>query len=890
MLLRRALAEASAGRRVRRWPFGGRKWGATTGRRRAAGAPGALSVPELRRARRRERRRLLRGLPPAALLGLGVWTLLLAGGVLIGAQEAGLLRWADLLTLAEAPPADWPTLAAALGAGFADAWLGLGVFGAPAWLLWPLAALWLWVQGLNLALPSALHLRFWQERRLRAVLVNNLFSFLSSKQDDGHQPGPLARLAAHLERRARRRWLRRRLFGRRHAFAAPPDLALLMLRDMDGLADEDIPWLQALAALKRPRQGLLLVSQSADTSSLEGCYIKVWEAAGPAPERLWMVQEPQSVHIPPAPLIEAPGTGFALHIGADGNLLPSPTPAPVTRCPDPARRAQAALRLAELLGLLAPDALARLRPPPDAAPPTAPPSSRDERARDQDRDALGKALERLGAHGYDPLQLLAALVLGSAPAAPMELHQPLGLAHLSDLWEQELSPYHALLCTGRRDLPPVLDDMAQDALLRHAMDADALLLEKQGDVPVDGRWTQWRRLVGRAGYRLHLAQALRDYAGDTAAADLPRLIACGELHHLRCACDLLEGASPPWATRRNAGHLAPLLKAALFLLRERLSLAASQPPHPLLVDAWRRLHARLTSPSVMALADDHGHAWVLYLAALGLVEASGADVQAFGFPQRLDACLAELDEALDAAEDPDDRAACQQDARARFQAAARALQHRIDALEPDLGRLLLETRLRRDWFPLPERIKARLRQRCLDQAGTRLIGALARACRAGEPAAAILAVAEHHRQRPLLVLGGLAWLALAQVRSQADGAKDAGPSSDTALLRIADFLEAMRVRHGGENEPIPALLPPPSFQPAQTAPLLALLEERDFRERLHQLSERGAAERTALQRGRHQLGLDEAGAEAPEGIALGSRDAVHRVIEGLSERLLGASG
>jgi len=205
---------------------------------------------------------------------------------------------------------------------------------------------------------------------------------------------------------------------------------------------------------------------------------------------------------------------------------------------------------------------------------------------------------------------------------------------------------------------------------------------------------------------------------------------------------------------------------------------AQTPPDPHLTAtldlAWQSLGRALDAPLPTApwtdprtgLLDeaarraDATRIYCAWLAGLERMERA-AGGRTTGLP-RLTDLLADLTAALEARPaalpDPDQSATGDVTGpgiRGVFYAEARTMADDLAVREQAPAAVLLDQRLRQDWWRLPGPFKALLRARCLDT-GARVPAALAGAA----DAAALLAVAKRFAQRPALVAAALAALAL----------------------------------------------------------------------------------------------------------------------------------
>ena len=903
----------------------------------------------------------------------------LSGLLALGPALALLPLWylggdgATAALLAAGGP-DWAGFGAALG----DGWAGLKWIERAAWAGLTVGAPLVWLAALNLLLPRRLHLR------LPAVLtrfahwgVGLLFGVSG--------PGTGGRFRAWLNRcdaAAGRRWLRRRLFG---SALERVDLALVVLRGLASLGAADAAWLESLARLRGPNQGLLVLSRIGDLANLPAAWLpQVSAAAGevagwsgpPQWDGVFLVHDPDSAAI--------------------GAPEPNGEPTDDTAA------------LGPVLGY-----------------------------------GEGECAARAGER-RDPIwvvgDLLPALVLGSTAAAPAILTKRLGDEpdqYGSD-WAREVYPYQALFdgpgCRYR------LRPERVTQLVGHARAALGIAVQ---DPPERGPGRDWFALVGQAGQRLALAAALgADFARAGAGPGparryLARLLAGGEVHHLLRCVESIGGepfgqplwsgadpasavADPPGPDGRRTGRppargaeLPLHLEAALALLDERLALGApapvmdpsggarsarraeriasapvgsavrtdaptaqarpdvtiavagpaepasadspgsasfavspgvggnwaawglsatgvttfgarsplsqapaaspteaQTPPDPNLTAtldlAWQSLGRGLDAPlptepwtdprtgrlDEAARRADATRVYCAWLAGLERMERA-ADGRITGLPRLAD-LLADLTAALGAwpaaLRDPDQTAAgdwTRPGIRGVFYAEARTMADDLAVREQAPAAVLLDQRLRQDWWRLPEPFKALLRARCLD-AGARVPAALAGAA----DSVALLAVAERYAQRPALVVAALAALALWHRRPQPDAASATAAVAPDGLADLGRFLIGLHRRLGpplgsvetagagpeasavAAPEPLSALLPPPGLAPAQTGRISALVADADFAGRLAAVLATGEADRRQLRERVADMGRIDL-----EGLALGPHLPAVRILD-----------
>jgi len=682
-------------------------------------------------------------------LGLGallVWTLADQTGV----DVLGILRDGK----GPAAPGPGPALAGAPErlAALADAlwagWRGLDWETQGGGFLMLVLALWAWVEAFNRFLPRALRLRFPGSGMIAEQAWDDLldrFVGLPRRLVESPLGRRLGAFLDRLEQAAGRRWLRHRLFG---GPWGRPDLALLVLRGQGALAAADLDWLRALPGLRRRGQGLLVLTQVGDLSSLPAAWLcqVLGETAAPGAASPWdralVAQDTVSAAIFPPPVV-----------------------------------------------VVHPDA-PRESPAPDAGPPGG-----EREALDQLVEVLGFAgkdpvrwASTLAGRGWTPLDLLPVLVVGSTPAVQLiliretvDFRAPSGTD-----WLREERPYRALF-EGPGHQGQRADDAVREVFERDGL-GTGILTERTA-----GQRHTWDRLIGQSGRRVQLEAALRTYLGPEAAAYLARLTGSGELYNLlRCIESLtgkplgeplwrdldLErcGFAPAGPDGRGAGRPAargpelPLhLEAALYLLAERLAWgAAAAATGADLADslgatldlAWRALGEALDAPppaglwpgprgegvDEAGLRADGARLYCAYLGGLARLE------QAHPGETAGRARLTDLAAALEGGPAPDTGAA--PGVRAGFLAECRIMAE-LRTLERAPAAALLEQRLRQDWSRLPASVKDLLRTRCLDPGG-RVLSALA----AAPDETAVLAIADRYAQRPDLVVAALAALAL----------------------------------------------------------------------------------------------------------------------------------
>ncbi len=481
--------------------------------------------PRQARARAAEALREL-ALQPLGWLWLGLVTLGLPVGLLLVFAALQQIDLAPLGGLDPADPSAWPAALGAVAEAARQRLAAMGWVALLPWLLAPPVLVSLWTRALNLLLPSALHLRVpglhWAETRLRGLLGQ-----VELLVDLGRGLGAgLRRLVGDPELAARRRWLRHRVFG---SPLGRVDLALVVLRGLEWLPATPAPaqagaiagpadWPRALVRARGWRQGLLLITQTSGLSNLPSCFVDCWldldDADGRRPAR-WRAPLERALLVLDTASARLAGDGPAPGGQADA--------AGAERLDE----AEADAELALILGL----------PDPQEA-----------------REGFDRKRSALLHETFAPVDLLAALVLGSAPAGQMLLDCrvsdcPPPPDWLAD-WGAETAPLVQALRPGEAaDWSGLCDN------LHEAFDFAQL-----GQGILYNRWVEtpartWRRLIGRPGWRRRLAAALRALDGD-ADARMARLVACGEIQHScawpcrRCAASRGQGEPRP---RRPSG-------------------------------------------------------------------------------------------------------------------------------------------------------------------------------------------------------------------------------------------------------------------------------------------------------------------------------------------------
>ncbi|WP_295426743.1 right-handed parallel beta-helix repeat-containing protein [uncultured Thiodictyon sp.] len=824
----------------------------------------------------------------ALALGLGallVWTL---------ADQTGVDALGILLDgKGPAAPGPGPALAGAPErlAALADAlwagWRGLDWEKQAGGFLMLVLALWAWVETLNRFLPRALRLRFPGSGMIAEQAWDDLldrFVGLPRRLVESPLGRRLGAFLDRLEQAAGRRWLRHRLFG---GPLGRPDLALLVLRGQGALDAADLDWLRALPGLRRRGQGLLVLTQVGDLSSLPAAWLcqVLGEAAAPGAASPWdralVAQDTASAAIFPPPVV-------VVHPDA-----PRESPAPDAGPPGGER--VALNQLAEVLGCAGDDA---------------------------DRETWANAL----AHpGWTPLDLLPVLVVGSTPAVQLILtRQAVKDWHQYGTdWLREERPYRALFDgpghQGRCD-----DDAVREVFAR-AAPGPGILTER-----TSGRPPTWDRLIGQSGRRVQVAAALRGWIGPGATAYLARLTGSGELYNLlRCIESLtgeplgaplwrdldLErcGFAPAGPDGRGAGRPAarglelPLhLEAALYLLAERLAWGAAAAAAGVdLADslgltldlAWQALGEALDAPppaglwpgprgegvDEAGLRADGARLYCAYLGGLARLEQAHPGETAGR--ARLTDLLADLAAALEGGPAPATGAA--PGVRAGFLAECRIMAEVLRTLERAPAAALLEQRLRQDWSRLPASVKDLLRTRCLDPGG-RVLSALA----AAPDEAAVLAIARRYAQRPDLVVVALAALALRHRRRALEPGAPPTPAPDLAaigrqLIRLhRRLVPAAPDPAPVPPDPLPPLIPPPGPEPADNPLAAALMADPGFIDRLGAVLAVGEAARRSVRER-----VDAMGRIDLEGLALGPHLPATRIMDEIRLRAgAGAAG
>ncbi|AUB83808.1 right-handed parallel beta-helix repeat-containing protein [Candidatus Thiodictyon syntrophicum] len=824
-------------------------------------------------------------------LGLGallVWTLADQTGV----DALGILRDG------KGPAASWPGLALSGMPGRLDAlagalwagWRELDPWLQGGGLLMLVLAIWAWLEALNRFLPHELRLRLLGSKAIADWAWDELqnYSFGLLRRLVGSPVGRrLGAFLDRLEQAAGRRWLRHRLFG---GPWGRPDLALLVLRGQGALDAADLDWVRALPGLRRRGQGLLVLTQVGDLSSLPAAWLcqVLGEAAAPGAASPWdralVAQDTASAAIFPPPVVVA-------HPDA-----PRDSPAPDAGQPGGDQKTLD--QLVEVLGY----------------------------AGNKDPDGLANTLADTG---WTPLNLLPVLVVGSTPAVQLILTRK-AVAFWNQYgtdWLREERPYRALF-EGPGHQGQRADDAVRQVFERDGL-GTGILMERTRE-----RRPTWDRLIGQSGRRVQLAGALRTCLGSGAAAYLARLTGSGELYNLlRCVESLTGeplgealwrgldpercGFAPAGPDGRGAGRPAargpelPLhLEAALYLLAERLAWSAAAGADAgatgtdladslgaTLDFAWRALGEALDAPppaglwpgprgegvDEAGLRADGARLYCAYLGGLARLEEAHPGETAGR--ARLTDLLADLAAALEGGPAPATAAA--PGVRAGFLAECRIMAALLRTLERAPAAALLEQRLRQDWSRLPASVKDLLRTRCLDPGG-RVLSALA----AAPDAAAVLAIADRYAQRPDLVAAALAALALRHRRRAPAAGAAPTPVPDLAVIgRQLIRLHRRLVPAASDSAPVPSdplppLIPPPGPEPADNPLAADLIADPGFIDRLGAVLAVGEAARRSVRER-----VDAMGRIDLEGLALGPHLPATRIMDEIRLRAgAGATG
>lgn len=360
-------------------------------------------------------------------------------------------------------------------------------------------------------------------------------------------------------------------------------------------------------------------------------------------------------------------------------------------------------------------------------------------------------------------ELLPAMILGATPHMHMQIRRPIVT---KEIYAPELrallTPYAEVLNSLSNDNGmSAVESVVNSAIsnVEHledcAKNADGLLLV---DLQDHGR-RMTREWIGRVGYRVHLAGALRAlFSEGNGSADLylAKLVACGELYQLTTLPDvLLKG---DW-------QRAPLhAEAACFLMMDRLSLAPVQ-DFPQLKKAWQDLVEYLRKP--LATCGNASQVARLCMAVLNAKALYLKDVERSE--------EAQLKQVIN-----HPFAALPTEATTVWVAFAQEIQTTLQALsrrEPATALQLMNAKLAQDWVALPEGFKEALRAQIpgLRRHWLRRMG---HATSTDE----LYALAIQMREQPALLTATLGAMASASTRQTNPG----------DLEKIADAMMALR--------------------------------------------------------------------------------------------------
>jgi len=323
-----------------------------------------------------------------------------------------------------------------------------------------------------------------------------------------------------MERAAWRRWVRLRLFG--HWWNAP-EIVIVVIREARMLSQQDKQGLQALFALKRRSQALLLLTHTGGLSHLVNCYLDVCNPIGEVAAD-FDIDQMLVIHD---------------HHGAKIRLTKN-TARQGDQTTDAAINRNSLKIIAELLGWPA----------------------ESERIRWQQRfDSLTHRI-------WVDKDILPTLVIGSTPLTQMTLAKQnvLELEQYKAEFTGELKPYQQVF----QDEPALI--LNQESVLDTFASADqakailSTIIKYQGE--------NYVFIFGRSGERKKLATALMQCfsSQQQAVLYLEKLMACGEIFNLKQLSHSL--ADKPWPGHRlpDSAELPIHAEAALFLLEERLAL------------------------------------------------------------------------------------------------------------------------------------------------------------------------------------------------------------------------------------------------------------------------------------------------------------------------------
>ncbi|EIC22889.1 right-handed parallel beta-helix repeat-containing protein [Thiorhodovibrio frisius] len=746
--------------------------------------------------------------------------------------------------------------------------------------------------ALNSLLPRGLHLRWpvlskyvetwWSQRAVMKAFVDDIKGFLYARLGN---PEPSAR----------RRWLAHRFnrsLWRRNTLGIVvfKNLEWLPTYEGDGI-HQPADWLRALAELKNPDQGLLIITHTTGISNLPSTFLNIWY---PSTNTLGANPEGNGYGLLDRTLL--------LHDLASARIVPRTSLEEVTRSKrmEPKQKEEQETRalrdLSNALGLPSP-----------------------ERQDDHDEEMNAMKLNDQEEFKFKPVHLLPATVLGSVPGGQIEfhfrLHKCKDLTRYNQCTPDDVAQNNGFtdeMCAlvmalgGDNQKPNEWSDQCDDlrtALKDYAVKGQGILF-----IRFKENGTACRRLIGRPALRTKIADALQRLDGFP-LSQLRRYIAAGEVWHLRKAIKTIKTA-PRNENAHDSSSFAsriPLyLQAAHWLLGERLALTlrggggddtkttvnhstegsghdnASDLSDPAIAGmTWQELHEVLITDFIKhdfsAVLAHAGRIYCTFLAGVSAwdeaMEKSGApatNTEVPNFKQLLD----EFDEALKLEGNSTETGEQNESIRTRFYTEAREFAATMSRIDTENAQTLFSKRLRQEWSMLPDSFARVLKEHAFNQPGERLIGELVQAKDADD----LLDRVQGWGLRPASVVAALAWIALEYRRDPKMGAKPPKPED---VLPVAYFANRMRELLSPDiiPETLPSLLPPRHFEPEQGQLIENLLiNETDFPDRLVGQLKAGAAAHKDLSHRIEQLPRIDL-----DGVVFGSRSAVNQVIKDLYE-------
>ncbi|MBL4661118.1 MAG: hypothetical protein JKY19_12240 [Alcanivoracaceae bacterium] len=377
-------------------------------------------------------------------------------------------------------------------------------------------------------------------------------------------------------------WIRRKLFG---PWWRAPAMVIIDLRNVVGWninndSEEryhDMARLRDLFSLRRHNQTLLIITRVPGLPYLPTAFLNVWFANNKAQQGFsksaqfngaWLVDDPVAEQIPDknTHAQEAFSMDFKIdniEVNTNTEFVAKPTmQSAVVNDSDDDN--DSLFRLAKILGW---EQIA------DVSDDTA-------------KQEFNKLANTLAYNRFTLLNYLPTLILGSTSFSFIKLRKLEVEGKLNiDNDITGLFPFAHLLPSEEKDQ---LDSAEFERNGSSVEKAEGLILLKKTDAP-------YRYWIGNAGYRVELAEVLRDVLGrkeqlsllqkafgkeNPVESYLCRHIACGELFNLNRFKDHFD--------KRDLADLPRLLEAALFLLKERTRLSGSSSLLAPVSDQWQQ--------------------------------------------------------------------------------------------------------------------------------------------------------------------------------------------------------------------------------------------------------------------------------------------------------------